>query len=98
MKHHNAYYHNNTIDESVLSRLPLDSDIATVPMMVDESIMPETQSTQEHLNEGLLAGIVVPILPKQTTEEERIRRGINGTNVLWPHINQSLLRGIHVCP
>lgn len=33
LKHHNVYYHNIAIDESVLSQLPVDGDIATCKYM-----------------------------------------------------------------
>ena len=91
LKSHNVYYHNIAIDESVLSQLPLDGDIANVPTIVDEAITHENQSTQEDSNEELLAGTFVPMLPRQTTEEEMIRQSIDRTHVSWPHINQTPL-------
>ena len=40
LKHHNVHYRNIAIDESVLSQLPVDGDIVTVPTIVDEVTMP----------------------------------------------------------
>ena len=85
------YYHNITIDESVLSQLPLDGDIANVPTVVDKiAVMPESQSRQEDSNDELLAETFVLRLLRQTTEE-MIRQTIDGTRVSRPHINQTPL-------
>ena len=88
LKHHNVHYRNIAIDESVLSQLPVDGDIVTVPTIVDEATMPVNQTDSDA---GLLAGTFVPMLPRQNTEEEMIRQGTDRTPVSWPHVNQTPL-------
>ena len=88
LKHHNVYYRNIAIDESVLSQLPVDGDIASIPTIVDEATIP---INQEDSDAGLLAGTFVPMLPRQNTEQEMIRQGTDRTPASWPHINQTPL-------
>ena len=105
LREHNIYFHNISLDHSVLAELPEDGDLPGLSEVTpaDEAGEGESSAPPSHLGgqgeTDWTSGSFVPLAHRRVTEQESIQQAVSGQQqpptVSWPRVGDSPLNEFH---
>ena len=102
LRENNVYFHDISLDHSVLDELPEDGDLPEISVVtpVNEAGEGDSFAESSHVEEdNWTSGSFIPFAHRRVTEQEAIQQAVSGQQqppiVSWPQVGDSPLNEFH---